>query len=57
LDDIKKVFSGLSRMEKDSMDNIWRTESQRFEQMQHRSKKLSDEKSTLTELGDKLWSA
>jgi hypothetical protein len=44
-------------MEKDSMDNIWRTESQRFEQMQHRSKKLSDEKSTLTELGDKLWSA
>lgn len=57
MDDIKKVFSGLSRMEKDSMDNIWRTESQRFEQMQHRSKKLSDEKSTLIELGDKLWSA
>jgi hypothetical protein len=57
LDDIKKVFSGLSRMEKDSMDNIWRSESQRFEQMQHRSKKLSDEKSTLIELADKLWSA
>lgn len=57
LDDIKKVFSGLSRMDKDSMDKIWKSESQKFEQMQHKIKQLSAEKATLTDLGDALWSA
>lgn len=57
LDDIKKVFSGLSLRKKDAMDKIWRSESQKFEQMQQKSKQLSVEKDTLTELGDALWAA
>lgn len=57
LDDIKKVFSGLSLRKKDTMDKIWRSESQKFEQMQQKSKQLSVEKDTLTELGDALWAA
>jgi len=39
------------------MDKIWRSESQKFEQMQQKSKQLSVEKDTLTELGDALWAA
>lgn len=57
LRDIKKIFSGLSRRNKTAMDKIWRSESQKFEQMQQTSKQLSVEKDTLTELGDALWAA
>jgi hypothetical protein len=57
LRDIKKIFSGLSRRNKNAMDKIWRSESQKFEQMQQTSKQLSVEKDTLTELGDALWAA
>ena len=57
LDDIKKVFTGLSRMDKASMDKIWKSESQKFEQLQLKLKQLSAEKVTLTDLGDALWAA
>ena len=57
LDNIKKVFSGLSRNEEGSVDKVFRSESQKFEQMQRRCKQLCDEKATLTDLGDALWSA